>query len=44
MRAIQDRDLAKIDIFVAQLENSLRDKLRLLAAIIQRDHSRFHRV
>ena len=44
MRAIKHGDVAKIDIFIAQLENPLRDELRLLAAVIQRDHRRLDRV
>ena len=34
MCPIQHGDLVKIDIFIAQFENSLRDKLRLLATVI----------
>ncbi len=35
VRAIQDRDLVQVHVFVAQLQNSLRDELRLFAAVVQ---------
>src|ERR1700676_2584346 len=44
MRAIKHCDVAQINIFISQLENSLCDKLRLLAAIVQHDDSRLDRV
>ena len=34
MRAVKHGDLVQIDSFVAQLENSLGDKLRLLRTIV----------
>src|SRR3981081_831770 len=44
MRAIKHCDVSQINIFISQLENSLCDKLSLLAAIVQRDDSRLDRV
>src|SRR5205814_5089760 len=35
--AVKDRDVVQINIFIAKLENSLGNKLRLLCAIIERD-------
>ena len=43
MRAIKNRDVAKIDIFIPQLQDSLGNELRLLGAVIQRDDCRFDR-
>ena len=43
MRAIEHRDVAKIDIFIPQLQDSLGNELRLLGAVIQRDDCRFDR-
>ena len=40
MRAIEHGDLVQLDAFIAQLQNPLRDKLRLLAAVIQGDDRR----
>jgi hypothetical protein len=34
MRAIENRDIVQVDIFVAQLEDALRHELRLLAPVI----------
>ena len=34
----------QIDIFIAQFEDALRDELRLLGAIIERDKRRLHGV
>ena len=36
MRAVKDGDVVEIDILIAQLENPLRNKLRLLRTIIER--------
>ena len=44
MRAIQHGDVVQIDIFIAQLQNPLRDELRLFAPIVQRHDRRLHRV
>ena len=44
MRPVKHRDLVKIDIFIAQFQNSLGHELRLLAAVIQRNHRRLCRV
>ena len=35
--AVKDRDVVQINIFIAKLENSLGNKVRLLRAIIERD-------
>src|SRR3954470_3234439 len=35
MGAVKHRDVAQFHVFVAQLENTLGDELRLLAAVIQ---------
>ncbi len=37
MRAVKDGDVVQINIFIAQLEDPLGNKLRLLRAIIERD-------
>ena len=44
MRAIKHGDVAQIDLFIAQFENSLRDKLRLLSPVVERDQGRLDRV
>jgi hypothetical protein len=43
MCTIEYGDVVEIDIFIAQFENPLRDKLRLLAAVVERHQSRFQR-
>jgi hypothetical protein len=35
--AVKDRDVVKVNIFIAQLEDPLGNKLRLFGAIIERD-------
>ena len=37
VRAVKDRDVVQVNIFIAQLENPLGNKLRLFRAIIERD-------
>jgi hypothetical protein len=37
VRAVKDRDVVQINVLIAQLENPLRNKLRLFRAIIERD-------
>jgi hypothetical protein len=44
MRPVEHSDIVKIDIFIAQFENPLRHKLRLLRAIIQRYQSRLQQL
>ena len=44
MRAIEHGDLVKIDIFIAQFQDSLCDKLGLLATIVEADNGRLHGV
>ncbi len=40
MRAIQHRDLVQLHALIAQLQNPLRDKLRLLPAVLERHQRR----
>ena len=37
MRAVKDCDVVQVNIFIAQFENALRNKLRLFRTVVQRD-------
>ena len=37
VRAVKDRDVVQVNVFIAQLEDPLGNKLRLFRAIIERD-------
>ena len=43
MRAVKHGDVVEIDIFIAQFENPLRHKLRLLCAVVQCHEGRLER-
>ena len=44
MRAIKDSDVVQVNVFIAQFEDPLGNKLRLLRAIIERDQRRLQRL
>jgi len=44
MRTVKNCDFAKIDIFIAQLQDSLRNELRLFRAVVHGNDRGFHRV